>query len=477
MKKLVLFLLLLAAPALAQVGQSPGVTAPFTGGSVPAGLTLPDYAPGFLPSVNFTSHPNAGFWLYPANQLSLVTDISQTSTYFRLNTSTGAVDLSSYSPGVATDYTRISMSDQSTTWSLTQTLSSISNYFSMGDTTVSFVVSNPGGTNSTVVYNDKTTFGKVLQGPAGATTGPAFAFSGDTDKGMWNTGTSLKLQSKDLNAGSFDGAYVDLKATEFELFSTTNADDRAQITGAAAGDLIIKSGNNSDTSGTITLSGATDDVGSITSTVVNGTTTNTVAITETYVQAYSGDGVANDTTVWYYPTGVVMNHTGSLPTCDASVRGYIRREPGATTVYDQFLICAKRADDTYGWQPLNTPIGHELATDEVKKDLVKIDIANGAAAIGSISWGGLSVTSNDATSAKATFACVNVSDTETCDVDTIVESSAVTDADTITCVFSIDTDETNAVMLAVTCNQEDDDANVNVNWKLDLLTVNTVTPQ
>lgn len=47
--------------------------------------------------------------------------------------------------------------------------------------------------------------------------------------------------------------------------------------------------------------------------------------------------------------GVVLNTTGTQPTCDSSVRGMMWYVQGATGVADAFQICMKDASDVYAW--------------------------------------------------------------------------------------------------------------------------------
>ena len=114
--------------------------------------------------------------------------------------------------------------------------------------------------------------------------------------------------------------------------------------------------------------------------------------------------------------------------------------------------------------------------DETALDVALVAIAASGAAIGQFHYGATSDTSLEATSGIANFSCTNKADTESCTIDIIQESP--TDADsTLTCVPTIDADETNAVMFVLTCDEEGGDNAGDVYWRFDLLTTNTITPQ
>lgn len=114
--------------------------------------------------------------------------------------------------------------------------------------------------------------------------------------------------------------------------------------------------------------------------------------------------------------------------------------------------------------------------DETALDLVKIDITTTEAALGKLLYGAVAATSTEATTGVATFACNNIADTEACTID-IIQESPINSVGTLTCVPTIDTDETNAVMVVLTCDEEAGDNGGTVYWRLDMLTTNTTTAQ
>jgi len=141
-------------------------------------------------------------------------------------------------------------------------------------------------------------------------------------------------------------------------------------------------------------------------------------------------------------------------------------------------------DDDQHWMHLYTSRGIQGAKtvsvdDETATDFALVAIADGEAAIGTVYFGAFAGTSGASSMNSAYFACNNASDTETCDIDEIgTESQGSPGSDTIACTPAIDTDETDAVMFAVTCDQEDDDEDaMTFYYRFDMLTINTITPQ
>jgi hypothetical protein len=52
--------------------------------------------------------------------------------------------------------------------------------------------------------------------------------------------------------------------------------------------------------------------------------------------------------------GLIVNDTGTKPTCDATTRGAMWRDEGGTSAADTFEVCAKNSSDTYDWYALAT---------------------------------------------------------------------------------------------------------------------------
>lgn len=114
--------------------------------------------------------------------------------------------------------------------------------------------------------------------------------------------------------------------------------------------------------------------------------------------------------------------------------------------------------------------------DEAATDIALVSIAASGAAAGTIKYGATSDVSLETFTGENTFACTNKADTETCDTD--ITATSATDADsTLSCVLSIDTDESNAVMFVLTCNEEAGDNGGDVYYRFDLLTSNAITAQ
>lgn len=117
--------------------------------------------------------------------------------------------------------------------------------------------------------------------------------------------------------------------------------------------------------------------------------------------------------------------------------------------------------------------------DETAKDLALISIANDSHAVGSGHYAATVAngTNDQAVSGIFTFACVNQEDTEACDLDMQAAESTIADAGTLACVPAFDVDESNAVMLKITCDQETGDSGGTVYLRLELFTSNTITLQ
>lgn len=161
--------------------------------------------------------------------------------------------------------------------------------------------------------------------------------------------------------------------------------------------------------------------------------------------------------------GVVISDNGIYPVDDDTGK-YL----GASTLKFSTLYLARGIQG-----------GHTKAfTDEIAADIALVNVSAGSGIFGTLIYGAISNSTNtQAVSGRATFACVNVADTEACDLDMLAAESTITDAGTLACTPSIDTDETNAVMFVMTCDSEAGDQAGVVYWRFDNLLTTTVSPQ
>lgn len=136
----------------------------------------------------------------------------------------------------------------------------------------------------------------------------------------------------------------------------------------------------------------------------------------------------------------------------------------------------------------NSFVAHEYQgtvafTDNTKADLLLIPISDTDVAAGTFSYsakeaGAGIIISN---SGLAQFSCVNESDAEVCTITMQAAETTAVDGDsgaTMACTAAIDADETNAVMLNLTCDTSSA-AGGNIWWKVDFLApiVGTVVVQ